>query len=417
MGLSGYQLSTTLEKQEEEVALLPGNVKNHPPRKKSAKLLLGKQKMTISTSFIARAVRQIRPAKPTPGGRKSLWEVAHIILDRDLFRIAPVKYLQISSYHYERGVRRLYKHLTVTPKIIEFLHESSRRPANSRFLANFRHTETLAVNDFSLLSSLHETIKPLQAAQQVTGQANKTSQWGSRKTTSGAKDWMLPLLPKAKSLKIPRASILRAGEALSKASPSAPTTGASSKHYMSLDFSLGKLFSAQMTELIEDADEMYSAECTPVLYLADLNFLLGGNLCTFTSKLNQIPESATYLASSQNIAPELSLITDPDYTGSALQMPANTVTIRWIYVDPPGTCTTSSWRQENWESIQRGILHWAKDFNSGPNLVKHVIELHMYQAEAARDKILKLQGGVTQEILDAKPFKFIELNCDDGACT
>ncbi|TYJ53030.1 hypothetical protein B9479_006360 [Cryptococcus floricola] len=357
----------------------------------------GKAALPVTSASTVCAIPPTRSDESTSAGKKSLWEVAHIILDRDLYALAPVKYLQISPHHYQLGVRRLYQHVTITPGLINLLHECSERPALSRFLDNFRYTETIVVNDFWLLSSLHKSIASLEKAEEIIHQANPTNS-----ERHSEKIWKLPLFPNARSIIIPRSSFHRAGEQLLNL-PAPPLLGYTSELCgLGINFSLGPLFSPRkMTEFIEYADdESYSAECIPVIYLAEINYLLGGKLQTFTSVLcsRRVP-----IPPGKEHANALHLDVHLRRHGPGL--PANTITIRTIYNDPPGTVRFPNY----WNSIEQTILSWSSIVTSAPH-VKHVNEIHIYQAAKAKEEVLKLQGGVTEGLLEAKPFKFVEMD-------
>ncbi|ODO08336.1 hypothetical protein L198_00060 [Cryptococcus wingfieldii CBS 7118] len=365
----------------------------------------GKASLPVTSASTACAVPPTRSDKSTSAGKKSLWEVAHIVLDRDLFDIAPVKYLQISRYHYERGASRIYRHITITPKTIELLHESSDRPA-SNFLSNFRFTETIAVNDFSLLSSLHATIESLQKAEGVIRKANK-AWWRKRNSSSHQKAWTLPLFPKAHSLKMPQSSFLQAGDALSEYS-FGPSLDSRPRRDLTLGYSLGKLFSDRMTDFLLDGDERYSLECIPAFFLAEINFLLGGNLCTYTSLINRNTPFPVNTPFHLRDASTSAMILDTSVSQNvgSFALPANTIVIRVIYNDPPETVRCHCY----WESVQKGILSWTTDATS-PR-VRYIYEVHIYEAEKARDAIIRLQGGVTQALLDTQLVRFIEVDYD-----
>ncbi|ODO08335.1 hypothetical protein L198_00059 [Cryptococcus wingfieldii CBS 7118] len=333
---------------------------------------------------------------------KSLWEVAHIILDRDLYALDPIKYLQISPHHYRLGVRRLYQHVTITPGLVDLIYECSERPAGSRFLDNFRYTETIVVDDFWLLSALRNCcIISLEKAEEIIHRANPTDS-----EMHSGKVWKLPLFPNARSMTMPRSSFHRAGEQLLNL-PAPFFHGYTSKLCgLHIDFTLGPLFSPRkMTEFIEYADESYSEDCIPVIYLAEINLLLGGNLKTFTSVLGSRRVPTWDAPIPQGKEPANALHLDVYLRRHGPGPPANTITIRTIYNDPPGTVRVPNY----WKSIEQTILSWSSIVTSAPH-VKHVNEIHIYQAAKAKEEVLKLQGGVAEGLLEAKPFEFVEVD-------
>ncbi|ODN72726.1 hypothetical protein L202_08163 [Cryptococcus amylolentus CBS 6039] len=197
---------------------------------------------------------------------------------------------------------------------------------------------------------------------------------------------------------MPRSSFHRAGEQLLYYSVP-PLIGNTNKLCgLGINFSLGPLFNPRkMTEFIEYADESYSEQCIPVIYLAEINLLLGGNLKTFTSVLcsRRVPTWDTPIPQGKEPANALHL--DVYLRRHGPRLPANTITIRTIYNDPPGT------------SIEQTVLSWSSIVTSAPH-VKHVNEIHIYQAAKAKEEVLKLRGGVTEELLEAKPFEFVEVD-------